>query len=67
MDNGNTKNVDLEAASAFLIALTEHGIPPDIQELLIVGDPAQDIKPGAISKAIKAALLTYKRAGVEFE
>ena len=50
---------DSAAAVAALTALAEHGIPPDIQELLIFGNAARGIAPGALSKALKAALLAY--------
>ena len=47
---------ELEMASAALVALAEHGIPHDIQELLVHGSKRQGIPPGAFSKAIKAVL-----------
>jgi hypothetical protein len=52
--------VDLEAATAALLALTEHGIPEDIQSLLIQGSKNAGIPPGALSKAIQAALVVYR-------
>lgn len=51
---------DTEAATAALLAMAEHGVPPDIQELLIHGD-GRHVKPGALSKAMRAALLVYAR------
>lgn len=37
-----------------LLALAKHNIPPDIQELLLIGDPEKGISPGALWAAIKA-------------
>jgi hypothetical protein len=53
-------DADLEAATAALMALTEANIPPDVQELLVYGNDI-DVAPGALSKAVKAALLVYQR------
>jgi len=39
---------------AALVALAEHGIPPDIQELLVVGNAGRGIAPGALRKALLA-------------
>lgn len=44
----------MELAAA-LISLAESNIPPDIQELLVQGDPMRDIPPGALAKALHAA------------
>jgi hypothetical protein len=38
----------------FLIALAQAGISPDIQELLVHGNPSRGIAPGALKKAIAA-------------
>ncbi|NKC03326.1 hypothetical protein HED55_08195 [Ochrobactrum haematophilum] len=46
----------LDAATAALISLTEAGIPTDVHELLIVGDPSRGIAPGSLSKAIATVL-----------
>lgn len=48
-------------ASAALVALAQRGIPADLQELLIYGDPMRGIAPGALSHAIQAAL----KAGIQ--
>lgn len=32
--------------------LAEHNIPPDMQELLLVGDPTRSIPPGALKSAL---------------
>ena len=54
---------DLDAATAALTALAEHGIPTDVQELLIRGNPAMSVSPGALSKAVQAALRAYRSQG----
>jgi hypothetical protein len=54
---------DTDAAVAALAALTRHGIPPDIQELLIYGSPRIGVKPGALSKAMAAAITAYQAKG----
>lgn len=46
----------IDAATAALISLTEAGIPTDVQELLIVGDPSRGIAPGSLSKAIATVI-----------
>jgi hypothetical protein len=46
----------LTAATAALVTLAEKGIPTDIQELLVYGNPERGIAPGALSAAIKAVL-----------
>lgn len=48
------------AAAAALCALAEHNIPPDTQELLVLGDPMRGIPPGALSAAMRAALIEFK-------
>jgi hypothetical protein len=52
---------DLELATAAIVTLTEHGIPPDVQELLVYGNPSRGIAPGALSKAIRAVALEALR------
>jgi hypothetical protein len=48
------KNIcDILAVDA-LTALAVAGIPPDVQELLVYGDPVRGIAPGALSKACAA-------------
>jgi len=56
-----TPDPDLEAASAALISLATDNIPPDVQELLVHGNPERDIRPGALSRAIRAVLISYGR------
>lgn len=43
-------------ATAALIALAQHGIAPDVQEMLIRGNALRGIAPGALSAAIAAAM-----------
>lgn len=45
------KNICDTLAVDALTALAEAGIPTDVQELLVCGDPARGIAPGALSKA----------------
>ncbi len=52
-------DVDRKAATDALMSLAQDGIPPDVQELLVYGNPIRDIKPGALSRALKAALTVY--------
>ena len=47
---------DSPAAIAALLALTEHGVPADIQELLVYGNPLRGVKPGALRAAFSAYL-----------
>lgn len=54
-------DIDTQAAIAALLALTEHGIPPDTQELLVHGSKRAGVAPGALSAALKAALATYQQ------
>jgi hypothetical protein len=44
-----------DAHIAALTALAEAGIEPDVQELLVAGNPSRGIAPGALTKALKAA------------
>ena len=55
-------DVDSDAAVAALISLATDNIPPDVQELLVHGDPQRDIRPGALSRAIRSVLIVYGRA-----
>ena len=43
---------ELPNVTAALVALTEAGIPTDVQELLVRGDASRGIAPGAIIKAL---------------
>ncbi len=45
----------VEGRMAALTALAEHGIPTDVQELLLRGDGRGTIGPGALRKALAAA------------
>jgi len=51
--------IDLEKAKqtiTALMVLAECNIPPDIQELLVHGDPMRGIPPNALSKALGEVL-----------
>lgn len=43
-----------EAKVAALVALADHGISPDVQELLVAGDGRGNVAPGAFDKAVRA-------------
>ncbi len=45
----------LDAMTRAVLALTRHGIRPDIQELLVYGDPLSNVRPGALQAAIAAS------------
>ena len=45
----------VEVLAAALVSLAESGIPTDIQGLLVEGNPARGIAPGALRKALVAA------------
>lgn len=47
----------IDAETSALVALAEANIPPDIQELLVRGDPTRDIKPGALRRALLAGAI----------
>lgn len=53
-------NPDTKAATTALLILSQHGIPVDVQELLIYGNPRLGIAPGALSKVVKAIVESYK-------
>lgn len=53
---------DMLAATAGLLKLAEYGIPVDVQEMLVRGDPMRGIKPGALSAAFKATAISYRSA-----
>jgi hypothetical protein len=42
----------VEREGAFLVALAQHGIRPDMQEVLIRGNPDLGIPPGALRAAM---------------
>lgn len=46
---------NMEEVAAALVSLTESGIPPDIQELLVHGNPALGIPSGALYRALVSA------------
>jgi len=45
---------------AALVALAEHGVAPDVQELLVSGDGRGAVAPGALDKMIRAACLAMR-------
>lgn len=53
-DNRQT-SAATECAAAALVALAEHGVPTDVQELLVYGNPRLGVKPNALGVAIAAA------------
>lgn len=46
---------NIEEVAAALVSLTDSGIPPDIQELLVHGNPSRGIPNGALYRALVAA------------
>jgi len=48
------------ALTAALMMLAQANIPPDVQELLMWGDPMRSIPPSALGKAISHAILAAK-------
>ena len=56
-------DVELAAVTACIMALAEHGIPVDIQEVLVNGSLQAGIKPHAIFNGIRAAYNTYQGHG----
>lgn len=56
------RDPDLDAATAAVVALAEHGVPVDIQELLVRGNPAIGVRPGALLAATKATITSYRRS-----
>lgn len=53
---------ELSDIAAALVVLARHNIPTDIQELLVRGDPARGIKPGALAAAIEALRESERQA-----
>lgn len=43
-----------ERLAAALVVLARHGVAPDIQELLVRGNPDQGVPPGALAAALDA-------------
>lgn len=50
------EDIELEMETAALMALVDHGVPPDIQELLVHGSKRQGIPPGALRAAVRVLL-----------
>lgn len=55
MGKPDPQMTDLDSLTAAVIALARHGIRPEIQELLIYGDPLSGVRPGALAAALSAA------------
>ena len=61
---------DLEqlfARAEALLALADYGIPDDVQELLVNGDPMRGVRPGALDAAIAAAVMTDANTQIEMK
>jgi len=54
-----TKDPDVAAAAAGIAELLKRGIPTDVVELLVSGDPTRGVKAGALSAAIMATIRAY--------
>jgi hypothetical protein len=52
--------VTIDMRVAAMTSLAMDGIPPDTQGLLTGGDVSRGIKPGALARAISAALKTLE-------
>lgn len=50
------KSVDLDTLTAAVMALARHNISPDIQGLLMSGNPMRNVAPRALEAAIAAAV-----------
>lgn len=53
---------DEEMLTTALLVLVEFGIEPDIQELLIYGNPARRVRPGALKAAMRAVASRTRQA-----
>lgn len=42
--------------TAAMVALANRGLPTDVQELLLRGDPARGVRPGALQAALDESL-----------
>lgn len=42
----------MDALTAALVVLARYNVPPDVQELLVQGNPMRDIRPGALAAAL---------------
>jgi hypothetical protein len=52
---------------AALVVLAEAGIPSDVQELLVRGNPSQDNKPNALYDCLESLLSRAEKAEAEVE
>lgn len=53
--------MDQATITAACVALARANVPPYVQELLLYGDPSREIPPGALRKALEAALSSLER------
>ncbi len=52
-----------ETVTTALVALSRANVPPDVQALLVYGNPGMGVAPGALEKAIQAILLSNRETG----
>ena len=45
----------MDDVAEMLVVLARLGVPPDVQELLVYGDPRHGVKPNALMSALTAA------------
>jgi hypothetical protein len=54
--------MNCEIMAAALVALTNANVPPDVQELLMTGNPSLGVPTGALAAAIEAAVDAIEEA-----
>jgi hypothetical protein len=52
----------IDPTTAALVSLARDGLAPDLQELLVRGNPSDGIRPGMLERAIKAAIRAMQPA-----
>lgn len=52
---------NLDRLTAALVALAQHNIPTDVQDLLVSGDATRGIAPGALEAALPPKIAPPKR------
>jgi hypothetical protein len=52
----------IDPTTAALVSLARDGLAPDLQELLVRGNPSGGIRPGMLERAIKAAIRAMQPA-----
>lgn len=55
----------IRAVAAATGALAEYGIPTDVTELLLIGDPARRVQSGALDYALSVGLAVLMQVGQE--